>query len=64
MHTTTLIRNFFLEENTKFDLVLDFNVSNVCRKKRAAAQITIVSSQACSQPDLLPLFADNTQPLS
>ena len=60
MHTTTLIRINSLEENAK----LDFNVSNVRRKKRAAAQITIVSSQACSQPDLLPLFADNTKPLS
>ena len=51
MHTLREI--YSLEENTKFDLVLDFNVSNVRPKKRAAAQITIVSSQACSQPDLL-----------
>ena len=41
-----------IKENTKFDC-LDFTVSNVCRKQRAAAQITIVSSQAGSQPDLL-----------
>ena len=36
--------------------MLDFNISNVRPKKRAAAQITIVSSQACSQPDLLALL--------
>ena len=60
MHTITLIRINSLEYNTKFHLVLDFNISNVRPKKRAAAQITIASSQACSQPDLLPLCRQYT----